>query len=146
MREVIIVASLLGVTGVAASFLLFIIGLDVLHLSALTLQTLMFLKMMVAGHMTLYLARTHNRHFWERPFPAGKLLIAAEGTQVFATVLAVYGVLISPIGWWLAGFVWGYALLEFIVTDFLKIRYFRTFENDGKEQKLRDTHSCFAII
>ncbi len=135
MREVIIVASLLGVTGLVASFLLFIIGLDVLHLSPLTLQTLMFLKMMVAGHMTLYLARTHNRHFWERPFPAGVLLIAAEGTQVFATVLAVYGVLISPIGWGLAGLVWGYALLEFVVTDFLKIRYFRTFENDVKEQK-----------
>ena len=128
MREVIIVASLLGITGLVASFLLFIIGLEVLHLSALTIQTLMFLKMMVAGHMTLYLARTHNRHFWERPFPAGKLLLAAEGTQVFATVLAVYGVLVSPIGWALAGLVWGYALLEFVVTDFLKIRYFRMFE------------------
>jgi H+-transporting ATPase len=136
MREVIIVASLLGVTGLVASFLLFIIGLDVLHLSALTLQTLMFLKMMVAGHMTLYLARTHDHHFWERPFPAGKLLIAAEGTQVFATVLSVYGVLISPIGWWLAGLVWVYALLEFVVTDFLKIRYFRKFENDDLVQEL----------
>jgi H+-transporting ATPase len=128
MREVIIVASLLGVTGVVASFLLFIIGLYVLHLSALTIQTLMFLKMMVAGHMTIYLARTHGHHFWERPFPASRLLVAAEGTQVFATVLAVYGVLISPIGWGLAGLVWGYALLEFVITDFLKIRYFRRFE------------------
>ena len=132
MREVIVVATLLGVTGLVASFLLFIIGLNVLHLNAATIQTLMFLKMTVAGHMTLYLARTHNHHFWERPFPAGVLVFAAESTQILATVLAATGILMSPLGWGLAGLVWGYALLEFVVTDFLKVRYFRMFENgDG---------------
>jgi H+-transporting ATPase len=130
MREVIMVATLLGITGLFASFLLFVIALNYLHLSAATIQTLMFLKMTVAGHMTLYLARTHKYHFWERPYPAAILVIAAESTQVLATFLAAYGVLMSPIGWGLAGLVWGYALLEFVLTDFVKIRYFRIAEKE----------------
>jgi H+-transporting ATPase len=130
MREVIMVATLLGITGLFASFLLFIIGLNYLHLSAATIQTLMFLKMTVAGHMTLYLARTHKYHFWQRPYPAGVLVLAAESTQILATVLAATGVLMTPIGWGLAGLVWGYALLEFVLTDFVKIRYFRIAERE----------------
>ncbi len=31
----------------------------------------------------------------------------------------------APLGWELAGLVWGYALLSFFITDILKIRYFR---------------------
>ena len=137
MREVIVVASLLGTTGLFASFLLFVIALDVLHLSAGVIMTLMFLKMAVGGHMTIYLARTHERHFWERPYPATILLVAAEGTQILATVIAVYGVLMTPIGWTLAGLIWGYALLMFVVTDFLKIRYFRLMENGGIKSKVK---------
>lgn len=137
MREVIVVASLLGTTGLFASFLLFVIAFDVLHLSAGVIMTLMFLKMAVAGHMTIYLARTREHHFWERPYPATILLVAAEGTQVLATLVAVYGALMSPIGWGLAGLVWGYALLEFVLTDFLKIRYFRLMENGGIKSKVK---------
>ncbi|XES77918.1 MAG: plasma-membrane proton-efflux P-type ATPase [Candidatus Bathyarchaeia archaeon] len=133
MREVIVVATLLGVTGLVASFGLFLIGINVLHLNDATIQTLMFLKMTVAGHMTLYLARTHTNHFWARPLPAGILVLAAESTQVFATVIAAVGILMAPLGWGLAGLVWGYALLEFIITDFLKVHYFRLFEN-GKRK------------
>jgi H+-transporting ATPase len=135
MPEVIVVASLLGTTGVVASFLLFIIAIYVLHLGAAVLMTLMFLKMAVAGHMTIYLARTREQHFWERPYPATILLVAAEGTQLLATALAAYGVLMYPIGWALAGFIWGYALLEFVITDLLKIRYFRLMENGGLKAK-----------
>jgi len=45
MRSVLTVASLLGVTGVVSSFLLFVIGAAVLNLDASTMQTLIFLKM-----------------------------------------------------------------------------------------------------
>jgi len=125
MRGVLVVASLLGITGVFASFFLFLIGMQVLHLNMPTLQTLIFLKMTVSGHMTIYLARTGVHHFWERPLPAKILFFAAESTQVVGTLIAVYGVFMAPIGWGLAGLVWGYALLSFMVTDVLKIRFFR---------------------
>jgi H+-transporting ATPase len=126
MRDVLVVASLLGVTGVFSSFFLFLIGVEVLHLSMGVLQTLIFLKMTVGGHMTIYLARTGVQHFWERPLPAKILFFTAESTQFVGTLIAVYGVsLMTPLGWGLAGLVWGYALLAFLITDVLKIHFFR---------------------
>ena len=125
MREVLSIATLLGTTGLFFSFGLFLIGLQVLHLDQATLQTLIFLKLAVAGHMTIYLARTGQHHFWTRPYPALSLLLTAETTQVAGTFIAVYGIVMAPIGWTLAGFVWGYALIEFAVTDFVKIHIFK---------------------
>jgi H+-transporting ATPase len=126
MRDVLLVASLLGVTGVFSSFFLFLIGVEVLHLSMGVLQTLIFLKMTVGGHMTIYLARTGVQHFWERPLPAKILFFTAESTQFVGTLIAVYGVsLMTPLGWGLAGLVWGYALLAFMITDVLKIHFFK---------------------
>jgi H+-transporting ATPase len=53
------------------------------------------------------------------------LFVTAESTQLAGTLLAIYGVLMNPIGWGLAAFVWGYALLSFVITDALKIHYFK---------------------
>ncbi len=125
MRGVLLVASLLGATGVVSSFGLLLVGLYVFHVSAGTLQTLIFLKMAVAGHLTIYLARTGVRHFWKRPLPASILFLATEVTQVVGTLFAVFGVFMNPIGWGFAAFVWGYALLSFLITDQIKIHFFR---------------------
>jgi H+-transporting ATPase len=135
MREVLVVASLLGVTGVFASFFLFLIGMQVLHLDMATLQTLIFLKLTVGGHMTIYLARTGVHHFWERPLPARILFVTAESTQIMGTFLAAYGVFMNPLGWALAAFVWGYALLSFFITDILKIHYFKLMRHDDIKLK-----------
>jgi H+-transporting ATPase len=124
MRSVLLVASLLGATGVVSSFILFLLGAYVLNLDPPTLQTLIFLKMTVAGHMTVYLARTGVHHFWERPFPSGALFFTAEITQAIGTLIAVYGIFMAPLGWGLAGLVWGYALLSFTITDLLKTHFF----------------------
>ena len=81
--------------------------------------------MTVGGHMTIYLARTGVNHFWERPFPSRQLFFTAEITQVIGTFVAVYGFdLMAPIGWTLAGVVWGYAFLSFALTDLLKTHFF----------------------
>ncbi len=135
MRGVLIVASLLGATGVVSSFGLFLIGLNVFHMSLSTLQTVIFLKMAVAGHLTIYLARTGVNHFWKRPLPASILFLTTEVTQVIGTLFAVYGVFMSPIGWGFAAFVWGYALLAFLITDQLKIHFFRLM---GHEEAVRN--------
>jgi len=125
MREILSIATPLGTTGLFFSFGLFLIGLHVLHLDSATLQTLIFLKLAVAGHMTIYLARTGKYHFWTKPYPALSLFLAAEITQFVGTVIAVYGVVMPSIGWALAGLIWGYSLLEFVVTDFIKIYIFK---------------------
>jgi H+-transporting ATPase len=138
MRDVLVVASLLGVTGVFSSFFLFLIGLEVLHLNMAVLQTLIFLKMTVGGHMTIYLARTGVQHFWARPLPAKILFFTAEITQFIGTLIAVYGLsLMTPIGWALAGLVWGYALLAFMITDVLKIHFFRLMKHTDVDLDLK---------
>ena len=140
MKGVLIVASLLGATGVVSSFGLFLIGMDVLHLSLGAIQTLIFLKLTVGGHLTIYLARTGVHHFWRRPLPAPILFGTTEITQIFGTILAVYGVFMTPIGWWLAAFVWGYALLAFLITDQLKIYFFRLMRHEEALQLAKEKH------
>jgi H+-transporting ATPase len=125
MRRVMSIAIMLGVAGVFSSFFLFWIGKEVFQLDLLTLQTFIFLKLAVAGHMTVYLARTGENHFWIRPLPAGALFWTTEITQLVGTVFAVYGVFMNPIGWQLAGTVWIYALAFFLVNDFIKVRFYR---------------------
>jgi len=124
MHDVLIVASLLGATGVITSLLLFLIGLQVFHLDMATLQTVIFLKLTVSGHLTIYLARTGTHHFWSKPLPS-ILVFTAEITQIAGTLLAIYGVFMTPLGWGLAAFVWGYALLNFLIIDTLKIEFFK---------------------
>jgi H+-transporting ATPase len=140
MREVLSIATLLGTTGLFFSFGLFLIGFRVLNLAPGTLQTLIFLKLAVAGHMTIYLARTGQHHFWTRPFPALSLLLTAETTQFAGTLIAVYGIVMSPIGWALAGLIWGYALLEFVVTDFIKIYIFKLINHRGVSFQRKKIH------
>jgi H+-transporting ATPase len=131
MRKVLTIAAVLGVAGVFSTFLLFWMGEEVLHLDRMTIQTLIFLKLAVAGHMTIYLARTGEDHFWVRPFPATPLILAAEITQIMATLFAVYGIFMQPIGWGMGVFIWVYALLFFILNDFIKVHFYRLAEHSG---------------
>jgi len=126
MSSVMGMALYLGLIGTAASFLLMFIGLDLLHLSGDVLQSFIYLKLSVAGHLTIFIARSRG-HFWS--YRPSKVLVAAVvGTQIVATLIAVNGFLIPPIGWNLAALVWAYALIMFLITDQLKVRFFRLFD------------------
>jgi H+-transporting ATPase len=56
------------------------------------------------------------------------MLAAVLGTQLIATLIAVYGIFMAPIGWHLALFVWGYALAWFLVNDRIKLAAYRAFD------------------
>ena len=58
MRSVLSVATVLGIIGMVSSFGLFYLGNSVFHLSQGTLQSLIYLKLSVAGHLTVFVART----------------------------------------------------------------------------------------
>jgi len=127
MRIVLGVSTVLGVVGVAAAFGLFYLGDRVFHLGHPQLQTLMYLKLSVAGHLTIFLTRTRGP--WWSIRPAKILLFAVLGTQAFATLMAVYGLhIMTPIGWGWAGFVWGYALLCALLTDPVKLLAYRVLD------------------
>jgi H+-transporting ATPase len=125
MNRILMIASILGILGVVSSFLLLWIAREYFHLDAGVIQTLVFLKLAVAGHMTIYLARTGQQHFWERPLPSLALFGTAEITQVAATLIAIFGIFMVPIGWMLALIVWGYAFAFFVINDLIKVWLFR---------------------
>jgi RND family efflux transporter MFP subunit len=117
------IATVLGLVGPMAAFGLFYLGGQVYHLDHQRLQTLMYLILSVAGHLTIFQTRTRGP-FWSIR-PARILLIAVFGTQTLATLIAVYGLFMTPLGWSWALFVWGYALSWFLVTDPLKLLAYR---------------------
>ncbi len=123
MRLVLGISTVLGVTGVVAAFGLFYLGERVFHLDHAHVQTLMYLKLSVAGHLTIFLTRTRGP-FWSIR-PARILWIAVLGTQTVATLIAVYGLFMTPLGWGWAGFVWGYALIWALVNDRVKLLAYR---------------------
>lgn len=129
MRKVLGIAVLLGVLGVFETFALFYLAEDQFHLSRNMIQTFIYLKLSVSGHLTIFVTRT-SRSFWRDP-PAKSLLGAVLGTQTLATLLAVYGLLMHPIGWKWGGFVWGYALFWFLVEDQVKKLGYRLFESEN---------------
>ncbi len=126
MRSVLGVATALGVAGVLASFGLFYAGERVFHLDRAVIQSLMYLKLSVAGHLTIFVTRTRGPFWSIRPAPI--LLIAVGFTQAVATLIAVYGVFMPPIGWSWALAVWGYALAWFLVNDGVKLVAYRVLD------------------
>ncbi len=126
MRLVLGIATVLGVIGVVSAFGLFYLGERVFHLDRAHIQTLMYLKLSVAGHLTIFLTRTRGP-FWSIR-PARILWVAVLGTQMLATLIAVYGVFMMPLGWSWALFVWGYALAWFLVNDCVKLLAYRIFD------------------
>ena len=126
MRLVLGIATVLGVVGPIAAFGLFYLGDRVFHLDRPHIQTLMYLKLSVAGHLTIFLTRTRGP-FWSIR-PARILWMAVLGTQVLATLIAVYGLFMTPLGWGWAVFVWGYALAWFLVNDRVKLLAYRIFD------------------
>jgi H+-transporting ATPase len=126
MRLVLGIATVMGVIGPMASFGLYYLGKQVFHLDSQHLQPMCYLMLSVAGHLTYFLTRTRGP-FWSIR-PAKIVWVAVLGTQIVATFIAVYGFLMPPLGWEWAGFVWGYALVWFLVSDRVKLLAYRIFD------------------
>ncbi len=121
MKEVLIVSTVLGFAGVTSSFLLFYLLVHSHNFSFPIIQTLLFIKLDVAGHSTLYLTRTGRYHFWHKPFPSLKFFLPAFGSRIIGTLVAVYGIFMEPIGWRYAGYMWIYAILWWLFNDYIKV-------------------------
>ncbi len=126
MHEVLSIATVLGIAGVFSSFGLFYIAEHVYHLDRGIIQTLIYLKLSVAGHLTIFLTRTRGP-FWSSR-PANILLLAVTGTQIVATLIAVYGVFMPPIGWNLALAIWMYSAIWWLINDRIKLLAYKIIE------------------
>ena len=130
MRRVLGVSTVLGLVGVISTFGLFYLAEQTFGLDRDIIQTLIYLKLSVAGHLTVFVTRTRGPFWSIRPAPV--LLGAVLATQIVATLIAVYGLFMTPIGWGYAGLVWAYSLGWFFLNDRVKLGAYRIFETGGR--------------
>jgi H+-transporting ATPase len=127
MRIILGLATYLGLIGVVFSFGILYIGEAVFHLNPVVLQSFIYLKLSVAGQLTVFVARTKG-HFWSVK-PARQLLAAVIGTQTIAVLITVYGILLPAMGWGYALFIIAYAITAFMITDFLKVPVYKLLDH-----------------
>jgi H+-transporting ATPase len=109
---------------VVETFGLLFIAIHWLGLTQPELQSLVFLKLAVPAHLTLFVART-RRPFLSAPYPSPLLLAAVLGTQTLAALVVEFGWFVSAIPWAPVALVWGYALAWIFIEDAAKLLAYR---------------------
>ncbi len=139
MTRVLSISTVLGLIGVIETFGILIIAKKYLHLDLAQIQTFIFLKLAVAGHLTLFVTRTKGP-FYKKPYPAPVLLWSAVATKILATLFVVYPLgLITPMSWANVGFVWAYCIVWIFIEDWAKMAMYRHLEHKG----IRRSHGKF---
>lgn len=123
MPYILSIATVIGLVGVIETFLLYYFTEKHLGLPHEMVQTLIYLHLAVGGMMTIYVTRVQGP-FWSIP-PANKMLAATGLSVAISTVMACFGILMTPIGimWTLAS--WGYTLVWFLIFDWVKLWLYR---------------------
>ena len=129
-------STLLGILGVISSFLIFFILEKHTNLSQDMIQAIIFTKLVVAGHGTIYNTRTTD-WFWRKPYPSLLFFSATILTGIVGTLIAVYGIFVPAIGWKWALFVWAYAGSWFFINDIIKVYWYKTFISGRMHLRLR---------
>jgi H+-transporting ATPase len=96
-----------GLVGPIAAFGLFYLGDRVFHIDRPHIQTMMYLMLSVAGHLTIFQTRTRGP--WWSIRPARILLAGGRRHAGGGDLICVFGFLVTPLWWGWAAFVWGYA-------------------------------------
>ncbi len=129
MPTVLTVSSTLGIAGVVSSFTLFFILVQA-GFSDELIQSMFFAKLVIAGHGTIYNTRNED-WFWRKPYPSWLLFGATFSTRILGTLIAVYGLWITPIGWKYAAYMWAYALAWFVFNDGVKMATYKYLKHRG---------------
>jgi H+-transporting ATPase len=138
--RVFTIAIVLGLFSVLESFGLLALGMIHLQLDAAHLQTILFLQLLVGGHLLLLVART-KKPFWAPPYPSWQLLTAVFGTQVFAVLMAGFGWLVPAVSWKLIGWLWAYNLVWMLFLDFVKLGIYRFLDIRARSRSVFSTYA-----
>lgn len=128
MQKVISIASVLGITNVIFTFGMFYLGKHYFSLPFEQVQTLVFAELAIAGNLTIFLARTRGP-LWSIS-PGRGLVWSTLISKIIVSVICALGWIIAPIGWYIF-FVWGYAMVQMLITDRMKILAYRVFDHKG---------------
>jgi H+-transporting ATPase len=123
-RRVLTLATTLGLVGVAETFGVLVIAKLLLKLDEIQIQSFIYLKLAVAGHLTLFVART-RRPFFSKPYPAPILLGAILTTQVTAALIVGFGLLMAQLPLSYIGLIWVYCLVWIFIEDWVKLSVYR---------------------
>ncbi|HKK43850.1 MAG TPA: plasma-membrane proton-efflux P-type ATPase [Bacteroidales bacterium] len=120
MSKILSISTVLGLIGVTETFGILLIAREYFHMDIQHIQTLVFLKLAVAGHLTLFVTRTRGP-FYKKPYPAPILLWSAVVTKIIATLFVLYPFgLITPLGLKEVLFIWGYCIVWIFIEDLVK--------------------------
>ncbi|MCL6438680.1 MAG: plasma-membrane proton-efflux P-type ATPase [Rubrobacteraceae bacterium] len=131
MARMLVLSSVLGATALIQSFSLLLIARHFLHLGIGQTQSLLFLQLVIGGHLMLFLTRSKGR-FWSRPYPALPLFLAIVGTQIVAVALVGFGILVAAVPWRWILLVWVYDALWMLAVDRIKTYTYRVLEHEAK--------------
>jgi H+-transporting ATPase len=142
MGSVLTIATVLGVVGVTFSFFLLYLSYQVWALPFASVQTLVYLKLSVAGHLGIFATRTKGP-FWSSR-PSNALLVAVFGTQAAATLIVLSGWILAPVPLIWVAVVWGLSVLDLIVFDLTKQLAYRWMEK--RERRPGDQRSRWTRL
>ncbi len=128
MRKVISIASVLGFTNVLFTFGIFYLGKHYFKMEFEQVQTLVFAELAIAGNLTIFLARTSGP-LWSI-MPGKGLIWSTLISKILVSLICAFGWVMTPIGWYIF-LVWGYAMIQMLITDRVKILAYRVFDHSG---------------
>jgi H+-transporting ATPase len=114
-------AAALGSLGAGETLLLVYLGMSFFHLDQSAILSVVFLKLIVSGHLTMFVTRTKGA-FW-KILPSKALFVALISTMFVGFFMATFGIGLTSVGVPLAGFVVTYAVGWFLVEDGLRLAY-----------------------
>ena len=129
--EVLGIASLMGVLGLVSSFAVLVVLVEYFHYPLEFIRSAIFLKLVIAGHSTIFITRSYDRFLWTRPFPSWQLLSANLSTGLIGVLMAVYGWFMEPVGWDFALFFIGYYVIWMFLIDAIKVGTYRVMRRRG---------------
>lgn len=127
MRRVLVTSTVLGTIGVIETFGLLYAARVFFHVDLAQIQSIIFLKLAIAGHLTLFVARS-KKPFYAKPYPAPILLFALVITKAIASMIVGFGWLVTAIPWTWVGYIWLYCLVWIFVEDWAKLKVYDYFE------------------
>jgi H+-transporting ATPase len=141
MANILSISTVMGIFAVMQTFGIFFLGIHFYNrtflgtlISPQHIQTMVFLQLVVGGHLMLFVART-KRLFFLPPFPGMPLFLAIIGTQIFAALMCAFGLLVHKLPWQLIGVVWIYSLIWMFILDIVKIVTNRVINYASKHQQ-----------